>query len=196
VKYLPTIIVVVVLIIAGVFLWNKYGPRPLPLEPPASGEVPVVVQPNVTHGDPVLPKPDEQTVGVLRIAIPEDTVNHVPARDVYVYINKDPDKPPQVRSDTPVQASYSPVVDPWLVFQARVMVGGGSSLDGYVSPFVGISAIKLFRNINLGIGVDRTAIGAIVSYEFFREFNIGVSYYVLPFRETTTRGGIFVAYRF
>jgi hypothetical protein len=197
VKYAFAIFAALVVIVAGLFLWQHFKPEPkpvLPPAPPSAGEVPVQPAENVTHGDPSLPKPDEHTTGVLRITVAPDSV--AKPRDIFVYIDRDPKRPPQIRSEAPVQAQYAPVVDPWLKLEARLMVGGSGSFDGYVSPWAGVSLLQLFQKVSLGAGVDRTAVGAFVSYEFFREFNVGAMYYILPIRDGTARAGIFVAYRF
>lgn len=198
-KLLPYIFIAVVLIIAGVFVWRHFRSEELKAPPPTAGSVPIVTAPHVTHGDPSLPQPDEHTTGVLHIAIPADSTNPLhptKPRDIFVYIPDDPEEPPQVRSEIPVQARFAPVVDPWLLLEVRFIAGGSSSTDGVVSPFVGLSGVKLFRKVNIGVGLDRTAAGAFVSYEFFREFNAGAMWYFIPIRDTHARASIFIAYRF
>lgn len=200
-KYAFYIFAGAVLIVSGIFLWQhfKSEPKPtLPPAPPSAGEVPVAPAENVTHGDPSLPQPDEHTSGVLRITVAPDTgnVDRTKPRDIFVYVDQDPKKPPRIRSEAQIQAQYAPVVDPWLKLEARLMLGGSGSFDGYVSPWAGVSVLQVFQKVSIGAGVDRTAAGVFASFEFFREFNVGAMWYVLPLRDGTARAGIFLAYRF
>lgn len=196
-RYAPHIAVAVVILVAAFLLWQRYGPKPdnTPKPPPTAGSVPTVIAPKVTRGDPALPKPDTHTTGILRVVIPDTVTGGVP-REIFIYLTDEPDVPPLIKSDAPIQAEFSPVVDPWLVLKARLVVGGSVSTDGYVSPFVGLSCVRLFRTVNIGAGIDRTAVGVFASWEFFRELNIGAVYYVLPIRDTHARAGIFIGYRF
>jgi hypothetical protein len=198
VKYAPHIAVAVVILIAGLLLWLKFKPvaeEPIPPPPPTAGAVPIDVKPNVTHGDPSLPKPDEHTTGVLRIAI-SDTNAPGKIRTIFVYIPEDPETPPQVRSEIPVQAQFAPVVDPWFMLQKRLMLGGSLSDEGDVSPWVGVGDIQLFRRIDLGAGADEDGIGVFVAYHVWRDFDIGAMYYILPLFESDARACLFIAYRF
>lgn len=198
-KYLPHIFIVAVVIIAGVFLWRRFGPVPAPVLPPASGVVPVTQGQHVTHGSPSLPQPDEHTTGVLHVTVPPDTVAGMATgkpRDIFIYLTDDPAKPPTVRSETPIQAAFSPVVDPWIMLQAKFMLGGSLSNDGDVSPWGGVGAIRLFRHFDIGGGVDEDGIGVFVSYQAWREFDVGAMYYLLPLFESDARACLFVAYRF
>jgi hypothetical protein len=187
-------------LVVGVSLWYKYlKPEDPPLKPPAAGTViPQETKP-VHHGDPVLPQPDAHTTGVVHITIPPDTSHQVdPTKptEIDVYIPDNPDQPPEVRSDTPLQATFTPVTDRWVVLGPRFLLGGSASIDGYVSPWAGLSIAKFWHVVNVGPGIDRSAIGVFLSYEFYREFNAGAMWYALPLRDGASRAGIVVSYRF
>lgn len=186
-------------VIVGLLAWFHFKPTPVPVAPPAAGTVTPTVTPTVVHGDPVLPKPDSHISGVLHITIPPGTTKP-PAeqkpRDIYVYIPDNPAKPPEVRSQEPLQATFSPVVDPWVVFEPRLLLGGSGSIDGYVSPWAGLSVASFWSKVNAGAGIDRSAIGLFLAYEFFREFALGAMWYALPLRDDASRAGILIAYRF
>lgn len=197
-KYLPHIAVAVVILVAGIMLWQRYGPKQsdTPKPPPTAGNVPAVIAPKVTRGDPALPKPDNHTTGILRVVLPVDSTRPVVPREIFIYLNGDPAAPPLIKSDAPIRATFSPVVDPWLLLQARIMVGGSASNRGEVSPWGGLSGIRLWRHVDIGAGVDEGGIGAFVSYEFFREFNIGLSWYLVPFYDSDASVAVVVSYGF
>ena len=196
-KYAPHIAVAVVILIAGVLLWQHYGPKPddTPKPPPTAGTVPVHVADNVTHGDPALPKPDSHTTGILHIAIPDTAHPGVP-REIFIYLDRDPSVPPLIKSDSPIQAEFSPVVDPWIMLQAHVLIGGSLSNAGDVSPWGGVAAVRLFRNFDIGGGIDEDGIGVFISYQAWREFDVGAMWYVLPILQSDARVCVFLAYRF
>jgi hypothetical protein len=190
----------VVLIIAAVLLWQKYGADdPVIQAPPTAGDVPVAVAPHITHGNPSLPAPDEHTTGVVQITVPPDTVAGVAIgkpRDIFIYLTDKPGIAPTVRSETPIQAVFAPVVDPWLSFKFRLSIGGSANNEGVVSPWGGVTFVRLFRHVDLGAGIDRSGLGAFASYEFFREFSIGASWYVVPFDHSEASAALVVSYSF
>jgi hypothetical protein len=183
----------------GYLIWGTSQGETMPAPPAGATDAPAIVTRPVVHGDPALPQPDDHTTGVLRIVIPPDTGAHVDPskpREIFVYIDENPRTPPRVRSEVVVQTTFSPVVDPWLSIQPRLMVGASGSFDGYVSPWAGVRLVQLFQRVNIGAGLDRTAAGVFCSYTFFREFQFGVQWYILPIREGAPRAGIVFAYRF
>lgn len=189
----------VVMVIAGVFLWRNFGPVRTPLPPPTSGDVPVVTAPHITHGNASLPAPDEHTTGVIRLTVPPDTVAGVAIgkpREIFIYLMDNPADPPKVRSETPIQAVFAPVVDPWLSFKLRFTIGGSANNEGDVSPWGGMTFIRLFRRVDLGAGIDKSGLGAFASYEFFREFSVGASWYVVPFADSDASVAVVVSYSF
>ena len=198
--------VFLVVVILGLLAWFHWKPQPKPDRPPvpAQGQVIPEVQKPVVHGDPILPQPDQHITGVLHITIPPDTLHksssddpalHKP-RDIYIYLPVGPQEPPEIRSEMPLQATFSPVVDRWVVFDPRLCIGGSGAIDGVVSPWAGISCMRLWSKVNLGAGIDRSAIGLFCSYEFFREFNVGAMWYTVSLRDNAPRAGIILAYRF
>ncbi len=184
----------VVLIVAGIFLWHRYGPEDALVAPPAAGTVPVVVAPHITHGNASLPAPDEHTTGVLHVIIPPDTVPTGKPRDIVIYLNDDPGKPPMLRTDFPVQSTFTPVVDPWLKLETRLSVGASYSDD--VSPWGGIALVQLWRNVDVGAGIDDDGIGIFASYRIWREFSVGAMWYALPVFDSDARAAITISYEF
>lgn len=186
----------VVVILAGWFLWQKYGPQEVVQPPPPIGNVTQNVGPNVTHGSPSLPKPDAHTTGILRVVVPPESVYTGKPREVYIYIQDNPKTPPVVRSDTPISTTFHAVVDPWLMLQTRLMLGGSLANDGDVSPWGGVALVRLFNRIDTGAGIDEDGIGVFISYQVWREFEVGAMWYALPVFDSDARAALVVSYRF
>lgn len=185
-----------VLILAGWFLWQKYGPREVVQPPPPIGNVTQTTGPNVTHGSPALPKPDNHTTGILRVVVPPESVYTGKPREVFIYIQDNPKTPPVVRSDTPVSTTFHAVVDPWLYFKLRYAIGASLSDGAHVSPWGGVSFVTLFRTVDLGAGIDKQGIGAFLSYRVWREFEVGAMWYALPVFDSDARAALVLSYRF
>lgn len=186
----------VVLILAGWFLWQKYGPQEVIQPPPPIGNVTQTVGPNVTHGSPSLPKPDTHTTGILRVVVPPESVHTGKPREVFIYIQDNPKTPPVVRADGPVSTTFHAVVDPWLKFQVQLAIGISLDNDADVSPWAGVQLVTLFRHVDLGAGVDEDGIGVFASYRIWREFEVGAMWYALPVFDSDARCAITISYRF
>jgi len=201
----------ILILIVGVSLWHRFGSETwwhwwgsqnstqVPPPPPAAGTVKPTEEPPIVHGSSSLPQPDKETTGVVHITIPPDTTKPVSEQKPHVidiYINKDPEKPPEIRSEMPLQATFSPVVDRWIVLEPKLMLGGSATFDARVSPWGGLSVLRLWKVVNIGAGIDMNSIGPFVGYEFWREFNVGGIWGMVPLSAGQSRGAIFVAYRF
>jgi hypothetical protein len=77
----------------------------------------------------------------------------------------------------------------------RIHLGAGVTDQSEVSPAVGVGLLTVFQDFNLGVIGSKYAMGPFLSYEFVREFNLGVSWNLLKWG-TDARLLIFISYRF
>ncbi len=185
-------------VIVFLFLQLKplFDPKPV-VQPAGTSLVPSL--PSIPHGSPKLPQPDAGIAGVLKVAVSDtvkaaDTIGTVHRHVVEIYIPDDGHKQPSMASSLPVEASFTSVRDPYVLFGLDFFLGASVNDSLRPSPIGMVSFVSIVSTVRLGVAVDRSGAGPALAAEFYQQFNLIAKWNVA--RIEPNRWSLGVAYRF
>ena len=197
-------------LLVGVTIFNRFSGKPADVaDIHASGGVyqaPEVVKDTPRKDLPVPQgKKPEDYQGRLDITVKDkyivtklDTPGTVitTTKEVTVLIPKDESVPPISPNDPSISATYSQISTPFLQVGTDIVGGVGVDEGLRPTPFLGVSLVQVFKNVELGAGLNRGGVGPFAGYEFWREFAFFGQYNLLKFGTNNSQVAVGISYRF
>jgi len=192
---------IVALAVLGFLVWF-FWPAPDPVKPPDRGAVEIPKRGNITIGSsetPALPEGYKPRSGDKIITI--KATKDIPAgSEIKILVPKE--DAPFVLGDSGkavigtdsslVAVEYVEFKDSWL--QPHILIGASADFKVGASPYVALTGLTIAETFHLGAGIDRFALGPAVHWEFWREFNLGVKWNLVPFTDCADVG-LSISYR-